>query len=110
MNTLLPLSTFEGLRMLTAINYVARCVHVAAEIRLADALGETPTPVATLAHTSGCNADALGRMLRLLSAYGVFSVNGELVSHSEMSRLMRVTCSWRRCAGARRCHLWRSGG
>ena len=85
-----PITTFEGLRMLTAMNYVARCVQVAAEIRLADALGETPTPVPTLARNCGCDADALRRMLRLLAAYGVFAVNGDLVAHTEMSRLIRA--------------------
>jgi hypothetical protein len=85
-----PLSAFESLRVLTAMNYVARCVHIAADIRLADALGDEPQSVASLAKTTGSHADALERMVRLLSAHGVFNLEDGLVSHTQMSRLMRV--------------------
>jgi hypothetical protein len=84
-----PISDFERLRILTGMNYVARCVHVAAEIRLADALGDMPTPVTTLAKITGTNADALDRVVRVLAAHGVFSMVDRVVSHTEMSRLMR---------------------
>lgn len=84
------LSTFDSLRILTGMNYVARCVHVAAEIGLADALSDEPMPVAALATATGTHVDALERMLHLLSAYGVFSLDDGVVSHTEMSRLMRA--------------------
>jgi hypothetical protein len=84
------ISTFERLRILAAMQYVARCVHVAAGIRLADALGDTPTPVPELARVTGTNAGALDLVVRLLSAYDVFRVDGGLVTHTEMSRLLRA--------------------
>src|SRR5262245_27562817 len=84
------ISTFERLRILAAMQYVARCVHVAAGIALADALGDAPTPVPELARVTGTNADALAIVLRLLSAYGVFSLDGGLVTHTDMSRLLRT--------------------
>src|SRR5262245_34399201 len=84
------LSTFERLRILAGMQYLARCVHVAAAVRLADALGDTPVPVAELARITGTNAGALELMLRLLSAYGVFSLESGLVTHTELSRLLRA--------------------
>lgn len=84
------LSTFESLRILTAMHYIARCVHIAADIGLADALGDEPTPVAALAKSTSSHADALERMVRVLSAHGVFTLENGLVSHTEMSRLMRA--------------------
>jgi|CXWL01.1.fsa_nt_gi hypothetical protein len=82
-------STFERLRILTAMNYAARCVHVAAEMGLADALGDSPMPVPALAHATGARADVLERVLRLLAAHDVFRLEDGTVSHTEMSRLLR---------------------
>ncbi len=38
---------------------------------------------------TGANPDAFGRVLRLLSAHGVFEVVGDSVRHSPASRLLR---------------------
>jgi hypothetical protein len=54
-----------------------RCLHVVADLGVADALGETPRPA------------ALARVLRLLAAHDVFAVEGDLVRHSAASRLLR---------------------
>jgi hypothetical protein len=83
-------SAFEQLRILTAMNYAARCVHVAAEMGVADALGDQPTPVLVLAERTGARADVLERVLRLLAAHDVFRLDAGLVSHTEMSRLLRT--------------------
>jgi DNA-binding IclR family transcriptional regulator len=68
---------------------LARCVHVLADEGVADALGDRPTPAAELAQTCGLNADALHRMLRLLSAHGVFALEGNCYAHTPASRLLR---------------------
>jgi len=69
---------------------LSRCLHVVAELGVADALGDTPRTAAELAAAAGANADALGRVLRLLAANGVFEVAGTAVSHSPASRLLRT--------------------
>ena len=70
-------------------NVLARCVQVAAEYGVADALEDRPMTAAELAEQTGTNADALGRMLRLLSAHGVFVKEGEFYRHTPASELLR---------------------
>jgi len=69
---------------------IARCLHVMAEVGVADALeADRPTPVAELAARTGTDADALGRMLRLLSAYGVFASGPDGYVHTPSSLVLR---------------------
>src|ERR1700674_2916725 len=69
---------------------VARCLHVIAEMGVADALGDDPRTAADLAASTGANADALGRALRLLSAYGSFEPRTVRYVHTPASRLLRT--------------------
>lgn len=82
-------AAFERLRMLTAMHYVARCVHVAAELRIADAIAADPVPIGAVAESVGVPEDTLERMLRVLAAYGMFELESGCVSHTDMSRLLR---------------------
>lgn len=66
-----------------------RCLHVVAELGVADHLGETPATAEALAMATGVSADPLDRMLRLLAVVGVFEARGSLWAHTELSRLMR---------------------
>lgn len=68
---------------------VSRCLHVAAELGVADALPVEGGDVDTLADELGVDADALGRVLRALAAHGVFEVELPAVGHSDASRLLR---------------------
>ena len=68
---------------------VARCLHVVAELGVADALGEQPTDAGTLATAVGAHRDALGRVLRLLAAHGVFELHQGRFRHTAASRLLR---------------------
>ena len=68
---------------------VARALHVAADLGIADRIGEQPAVIADVARSLGVNADSLGRILRLLSAHGIFSVTGGDVSHNDASRTLR---------------------
>jgi len=67
----------------------ARCMHVIAEFGVADALEDEPASGAELARRTGLNADALGRMLRLLAAHGVFAGTRDAYTHTPASRLLR---------------------
>jgi len=57
---------------------------------VADALDDAPQEVAGLASATGLNADALARVLQLLSANGIFGFRDGLVSHTDASRLLRA--------------------
>lgn len=67
-----------------------RCLHVIADLGVADALDETPRTAAQLAASVGAQPDALGRVLRLLAAHGVFECRGDGFQHSPASRLLRT--------------------
>ena len=69
---------------------VARALHVAADLGVADHLGDRGSPVDELAEKTGANPDALGRILRLLSAHGIFSTDGDKVAHNPVSDTLRT--------------------
>lgn len=69
---------------------IPRSLHVVADLGVADALDEAPRTAAELAGDVGANADALGRILRLLAAHGVFEQRGDRFAHSPASRLLRT--------------------
>ena len=50
---------------------------------------QTPRTAAELAAVVGADPDALGRMLRLLAAHGVFALHGAVIGHTAASRLLR---------------------
>jgi hypothetical protein len=69
---------------------IPRCLHVIAEIGVADALGDDPRTAADLAGDIGVDAGALARALRLVSAYGIFESRNDGWSHTPASRLLRT--------------------
>ena len=68
---------------------VSRCLHVVADVGVADHLGDEPVGVEDLASRCGANADALDRVMRLLAAHGVFHDRAGAYEHTEASRLLR---------------------
>jgi len=67
----------------------SRCVHVVANLGVADVVGEEPMPIARLAGELGVDAGSLTRLLRHLVTLGLFSIHGNGVAHNEASRLLR---------------------
>jgi hypothetical protein len=67
-----------------------RCLHSVAALGVADALDESPRTAAELAASVGAHPNALGRVLRLLAAHGVFECQGDRFRHSPASRLLRT--------------------
>ena len=65
----------DPLAVWTLINshVVARCIHMIADFGVPDALDGEPASADELAARTGMDADALARMLRLLSAHGLFA-------------------------------------
>jgi len=64
------------------------CLHVVAELGVADHIGDQPIPVKELAARCGADPDSLDRVLRLLSTYGIFADRSGAYGHTEPSRLL----------------------
>ena len=79
---------FATLQQITSGYILSRCLHVVADLGVADALDETPRTAAELASLVDAHPDALRRMMSLLSAHGVFEAQGDRFSHSPASRLL----------------------
>ena len=78
----------EVLGLCTA-GFAARCLHIVADLGVADHIDDAPSPIGTLAAACEVDADALGRVLRLLSAYGIFERHPDGYRHTPSSRLLR---------------------
>src|SRR5438067_914208 len=81
----------ETILELSFANVAARSLQVVAEAGVADALDDAPRDVDELATTTGLQADALFRLLRLLEEHGIFrrDLTGRW-QHTETSRLLRT--------------------
>lgn len=67
----------------------ARCLQVVAEIGVADHIDDEPVPLGKLAAACGADPRALGRVVRLLTAYGLFTERDTGFAHTPESRLLR---------------------
>ena len=75
---------------LTNAAAAARCLHVVAELGVADAISrDEEVAIDMLAERCGCHPDALQRVLRLLELHGVFHSEQHCWSHTAMSVLLR---------------------
>jgi hypothetical protein len=77
------------LQMMSGGYFVSRCLQVVAELGIPDLIEDVPVSAAQLAATTGSSADALGRVLSLLCAHGVFERRDDGFAHTEMSRFLR---------------------
>ena len=81
---------FETLRQIAGGYCLSRSLHVVADLAIADKLDEAPRTAAELAMSVDAHPQALGRLLRLLAAYGVFETFGDKFRHSPASRMLRT--------------------
>ena len=79
---------FGTLRQIATGHILSRCLHVVADLGVADVLDETPRTAGELAALVDAHPRSLGRVLTLLAAHGVFDVQGERFCHSPASRLL----------------------
>lgn len=79
----------EAILGLSTAYWASRCLHVAAELGVADALGDEPQTAEALAAALGVKADPLHRVLRCLANHGVFEVRDGWIGHNASSRLLR---------------------
>jgi hypothetical protein len=84
-----PGDPVETLMQISAGYALSRCLHAVADLGIADALDDQPRTAAALAESTGTNADALNRVLRLLSSHGIFESRDRRYSHTPASQLLR---------------------
>jgi hypothetical protein len=80
---------FDTLQQVAGGYCVSRCLHVVADLGVADFLDAAPRTAQELAKDLGADPDALRRILRLLAAHGIFDAQGDTFQHSAASRLLR---------------------
>jgi hypothetical protein len=73
---------------LTTGYWVSRCLHVAAELGVADVLADEPQTAEALAGRLKVQAQPLGRVLRCLANHGVFEMRGGAFVHNDASRML----------------------
>ena len=70
---------------------ISQALHVAAELRLADRIGEVPVAAADLAPQVGAHPQSLYRLLRALATVGIFrETDDRRFAASPMSELLRT--------------------
>jgi hypothetical protein len=87
MSTVSPAQTIMDL---TRAYWVSRCLHVVAELGVADALDEEPLTGPELAAKAGADPGALHRVLRVLASRGIFTLVDGRFRHNDASRLLRT--------------------
>jgi hypothetical protein len=80
---------FDTILQISTAYWLSRCLHVVADLGVADALGDTPQSLSALAEATGTHTASLGRLLRLLSAHGIFKSRPEGFAHTPSSQLLR---------------------
>lgn len=74
---------------LTSACWTSRCLHVIAELGIADLIGDQPQSTDALAKGSGAQPQALYRVMRLLASLGIFEWNDGAWRHTDASLLLR---------------------
>jgi hypothetical protein len=77
------------LLQLTGAYVTSRCLHVVAQLGVADHIDDAPQSTEALAKATGTRPDALYRVMRLLASLGVFEWKDGAWIHSEASRFLR---------------------
>jgi hypothetical protein len=80
----------ETIRRAAGGYILSQCLHVVADLGIADYFDDTPRLAAEVAEQIGANADALERILRVLAGYGIFEVQADGIRHTPASRLLRT--------------------
>ena len=79
----------EAIWGLATAGFAARCLHVVADLGVADHIDDHAVPVGDLAARCGVAVDPLDRVLHLLATHGVFDRQGDAYAHTSSSRLLR---------------------
>src|SRR5947208_10089113 len=74
---------------LTTACWTSRCLHVIAELGIADLIGDQPKSTDALAKSTGTQPQPLYRVLRLLASVGIFEWKDGGWRHTDASRFLR---------------------
>ncbi len=80
----------QAVQQLATAYWASRCLHIAAELGVADVLGDEPQTAEAIAQSLGVQPAALHRILRALANHGVFQHDGTRFAHNESSRMLRT--------------------
>ena len=69
--------------------WTSRCLHVVAELGIADLIADQPQSTEALAKATGTQSNALYRVLRVLASVGIFEWKQGAWQHTEASRFLR---------------------
>lgn len=69
--------------------WTSRCLHVIAELGIADLIGDQPQSTDALAKSTGTQPQPLYRMLRQLASVGIFECQDGVWRHTDASRFLR---------------------
>src|SRR5262249_37714937 len=75
---------------LTTAAWTSRCLHVIAELGIADLIGDQSQSTESLAKASGTQPQALYRVLRLLASVGIFEYKDGAWRQSDASQFLRA--------------------
>ena len=89
MNPEAALTANMQIMQLTTSYWTSRCLHVIAELGIADLIGDQPQSTDALAKASGTQPNALYRVLRLLASVGIFALEHGVWHHTDASRFLR---------------------
>jgi len=84
------LAAVEKLQQAAGAYFLSRCLHVAADLGIADYIGDAPVAASELARATGSHVGALGRILNLLCAHGIFERRDGGYVHTATSRLLQT--------------------
>ena len=85
------LSPYQQLMQFISGKWIAKSIGVVADFAIADHLGDETLSATDLAQRAEVNADAIARVLRALSAIGVFTDHGDgRFSNNDVSRVLHT--------------------
>ena len=76
---------------LSRLCFISRAIHVAAELAIADHLGEGITEIAELSERTDTHTQSLERLMKFLASYGIFrEVKSGGFAETELSEVLRT--------------------
>lgn len=84
------LDPITHIQLMSGGYYVSRSLQVVADLGIADLISDVPISASELARSTGSHPEALGRVLSLLCAHGVFARVDGRFGHTEASRVLRT--------------------
>ena len=84
-----PNPGFMQVMQVTTSFWTSRCLHVVAELGVADLIDGEPQSNEALAKASGTQPNALYRILRVLASVGIFEWRNGAWQHTDASRFLR---------------------